>query len=78
MCSQAVIENSMETTENDTIFPLFKHVWLSNTTTFKDWYLNKSSYPQMPSKTEHGATEAYVKTIDVLATVLTVLQQIVP
>ena len=39
---------------------------------------NKSLYSQMQSKTEHRAAEAYITTIDALATVLTVLQQIVP
>ena len=39
---------------------------------------DKSLYSQMQSKTEHRAAEAYITTIDALATVLTVLQQIVP
>ena len=39
---------------------------------------DKSLYSQMQSKTEHRAAEAYIMTIDALATVLTVLQQIVP
>lgn len=48
-------------------------LWLS-----KISITNKSLYPQMQSKTEHRAVEAYITTIDALATVLTVLQQIVP
>lgn len=39
---------------------------------------NKSLCSPMQSETEHRAAEAYVMTIDALATVLTVLQQIVP
>lgn len=39
---------------------------------------NKSLFSQMQSKTEHRAAEAYIMTKDALATVLTVLQQIVP
>lgn len=39
---------------------------------------NKSLCSQMRSKTEPRAAEAYITTIDALATVLTVLQQIVP
>lgn len=49
-------------------------LWLSK----KISITNKSLYSQMQSKTEHKAAKAYIMTIDALATVLTVLQQIVP